>query len=671
MPVDRSGEPFMVQPSSSCELKNGDKVNIVAGVTLEVEWRCVACFLPPARNLPSISRENCASMGISLWMTSHPLVTHHITSKYELTVPLATSLLSAAQLVKVEWLQEYIRLGSTSDEANPFKLTKIEQTFVPPPENKYRPAFSPTLPSLLKSFKYWEPSEERLHFLKEYRFVLLANKDGELDSDTRELALRGGAEYDGFCMTSSHAKWRQMLAKAKRKREEVGVNVVAISNEKIIQMTVGSDKWQEMVVDAQTMSVPVIDVETLLHAVISIDLSIIHRTPPSQTRDSSPLPDFVPNTHPKEPSPPAASIPRKETMGIDNGTAPPFPVEPKDAISELPSPPPPEVPAPPPRKKLIRRLKPLSNTGDQSQPNAASSSRPLVNSASAVRPAPLATRPKLKRRAATPVTATVVDSTLVKDEGTQEPPHKKFKALFEASDPDKMVVDTPNSVSAAYDNIIDTSVGAAQNTGSATQNGSHQEHEVVPQRLDTVAEEEEESARPGSLLRESAPPPNQLAVNQPTQRTTPTLQEPRDPSATGSAGENQTDDAKGQRVPRTVKASGPKQVDTDQVFLTAVASRKRGKKGEDDFDREFNKLRISKPEIHREQEEDWAVLGDFDDDIRNIRGNFMVVVDMDIHRLSHPRGTATLSIAYDGKPNYKKFKKVHCIICLTVFCLFS
>jgi len=233
-------------------------------------------------------------------MASHPLLTHHITSKYEFAPSLAISLLSAAQLVKAEWLQEYIRLGNTSDERNSFKLTALEQTFAAPPENKYRPAFSPALPSLLRSFKFWEPSEERLNFLKEYRFVLLANKDGELDSDTRELALRGGAEYDGFCMTSGHSKWRQMLAKAKRKKEEVGINMVIISNKGVIASTVGADKWEEMVADAETyvcsrcvsqlsgvhhffccsMSVPIIDVKTLLNAVIGIDTSVIHRSPP-------------------------------------------------------------------------------------------------------------------------------------------------------------------------------------------------------------------------------------------------------------------------------------------------------------------------------------------------------------------------------------------------------
>lgn len=261
-----------------------------------------------------------------------------------------------------------------------------------------------------------------------------------------------------------------------------------------------------------------------------------------------------------------------------------------------------------------------------------------------------------------------MDSVLAKNETTQEPPHKKFKALFDASDPNKMAVDAPDSVTIAYD-TVGTSVGAAQETGSATQSGSSQARGATLRSLDPVAEEEE-SARPESLLRESAPPPNQLAAAQTVQRTTTTgSQEPRDPNATGGVGEGQVDDAEGQRVPKVKKTGGHKSLDTDQAFLTALASRKRGKKGEDDFDREFNKLRISKPDIHREEEEDWAVLGDFDDDVRNIRGNFMLVVDIDIYRHSKSRGTANLNIAYDGKPNFKKFKKVCSFMCPNVLYL--
>lgn len=120
-----------------------------------------------------------------------------------------------------------------------------------------------------------------------------------------------------------------------------------------------------------------------------------------------------------------------------------------------------------------------------------------------------------------------------------------------------------------------------------------------------------------------------------------------------------------QRSPKgkTGKASGapPGKPDTDPVFLKAVASTKRSKKAEDDFDREFNKLKITKPELDRvktEPEDQWAILNDFGDE-RDIRGNFMVVVEMDVYKDRFPqiRNTST-NPEWEGKPNFKKFKQV-------------
>ena len=114
----------------------------------------------------------------------------------------------------------------------------------------------------------------------------------------------------------------------------------------------------------------------------------------------------------------------------------------------------------------------------------------------------------------------------------------------------------------------------------------------------------------------------------------------------------------------TQKSAGavPGKPDQDDAFLKAVASTKRGKKHEDEFDREFNNLRISKPDLQREEaEKDWAVLDDFGDDA-NMRGNFMVVVEMEVFKKEETsRDAVRVSggrIDWEGRPNYKKFKKV-------------
>lgn len=106
--------------------------------------------------------------------------------------------------------------------------------------------------------------------------------------------------------------------------------------------------------------------------------------------------------------------------------------------------------------------------------------------------------------------------------------------------------------------------------------------------------------------------------------------------------------------------------DKDAAFLKAVASTKKGKKHEDDFDREFNKLKISKPVVLKEVEVDtapedqWKVLEDFGDD-NGVRGNFMTICEMPVFRERGNRKEREMNPEWQGKPNFKKFKKVSCV----------
>jgi hypothetical protein len=135
-------------------------------------------------------------------------------------------------------------------------------------------------------------------------------------------------------------------------------------------------------------------------------------------------------------------------------------------------------------------------------------------------------------------------------------------------------------------------------------------------------------------------------------------------------------------------------LDTDENFLKAVNSMKRGKKHEDDFDREFNQLRITNPKAKKKKDKDpepiiedavgtatttvddaavsrpWEAIDDFGD--VGLRGNFMVVVQMDVERGSvKPTLTARnqddSKVEWVGKPNFKKFKKMVRIAALLCF----
>ena len=72
-----------------------------------------------------------------------------------------------------------------------------------------------------------------------------------------------------------------------------------------------------------------------------------------------------------------------------------------------------------------------------------------------------------------------------------------------------------------------------------------------------------------------------------------------------------------------------------------------------------------KKELKEKVREDWSVLDDFGDDI-NLRGNFMVVVEMEVFRKEdsarNVMRTAGGRADWEGRPDFKKFKKVRGIV---------
>jgi hypothetical protein len=129
----------------------------------------------------------------------HPDVTHHLVPSYALTPAHMTSLLSAAQLVKPEWLSELLARSILDPQES---TRALEHTFVLPPESKFHPGFATALPPTIKTFKTWEPNEARLNMLKGYRFVFVGEKGLEIPAEYRDLVKRGGAEYEAFTLSA-------------------------------------------------------------------------------------------------------------------------------------------------------------------------------------------------------------------------------------------------------------------------------------------------------------------------------------------------------------------------------------------------------------------------------------------------------------------------------------
>lgn len=102
----------------------------------------------------------------------------------------------------------------------------------------------------------------------------------------------------------------------------------------------------------------------------------------------------------------------------------------------------------------------------------------------------------------------------------------------------------------------------------------------------------------------------------------------------------------------------------DTAFLTAIAKNAKSRRAVDELDKEFNQLRIPKPgqnpgshvvkaSAWNADHPDWNLVNDFNEEVR---GNFIQIVKMDLMRKDGGRKQA--EVADDGRPNFKKFKKV-------------
>lgn len=157
-------------------------------------------------------------------------------------------MLLPAQLVRPDWLFEFLRLGDLVKEGSgsheTHNLTVLEYEFSTPVETKFRPSFAPTLPPDLKTFKIWEPNPERSNFLIGWRLIFLRDNGSELDSDVRAFIERGGGEYDTYDMAGGPTRLKQALLRNKRKAEGMkGISVLGDSEK--LKVATG-DLWDDM-----------------------------------------------------------------------------------------------------------------------------------------------------------------------------------------------------------------------------------------------------------------------------------------------------------------------------------------------------------------------------------------------------------------------------------------
>jgi hypothetical protein len=176
-------------------------------------------------------------------------VTHHLTDNYLANLSIATSLLSLCNFVQPEWLNEFIRLGTTPLNSDSGE-TSLEAHFDFPLISKFRPTFHPSLPPSQTSFNKWEPNEERVNLFHKFRFICMTEKTREMDDELRDAIHRGGGTLENFDIHSDISKFHQALT---RSRAKEGKSVVVIGDIDAMQTAIGSGAWEELLAEAKRL----------------------------------------------------------------------------------------------------------------------------------------------------------------------------------------------------------------------------------------------------------------------------------------------------------------------------------------------------------------------------------------------------------------------------------
>ncbi|PFH49176.1 hypothetical protein AMATHDRAFT_148277 [Amanita thiersii Skay4041] len=655
--IGRGESHIVVNALSTEALQDGDIVWPVSNAKITVKWDPLCCYYPPTRGKMSASAQACASLGIHLVPTPNLQVTHHLTPSYTAIPTIALSLVSACHFVKPEWLDEVIRLGNLKDDDTTPGDLPLEQSFALPPLSKYHPSFSTTLEPSQKVFKVWEPSEERMNMFKPYRFFFVVEKNQEASSDIRDLIQRGGGTYDFLDIRAGRTKWHKALTRGNAKE---GQQLVLVGKKESLKLAIDRQDWEDFLQETEIFGLRFVSPETIVQAVIKVDTTAFDKSaneavdhPPQEppTVNENDVPHERPRRLTRRVVSREVSI---EPMQVDQET---------DTIR--------------PRRALTRRVnagKPIvTGLGDTSidlktTGDPVTQSKPPVIDLSL----PASSRPsRLKRRVGIANTeASQAQTSYPPSSEGGEPPLKRHKTLFEDTaqsevrDIDEVLSQLPRSTS-----IPNSYTQSQTQTGSRTSKDT--QWAPVPQ-LPVVQEEEEESQltsqpsvehmrgmkRKGKDAEQDTETVKTWSTALKKVKTVDIL-DSNNKRAPQSVDKGQRASSKPLSSTKVVHTGTGNKLDIDAAFLTAIASSKKGKKKEDEFDRDFNNLRISRPELDQ-QEEEWNILDVFDDD-RGIRGNFMVIVEMDVAstgaRRTHRPSLAAVQEDWQGKPNFKKFKK--------------
>ncbi|KAF7314496.1 CDC73-C domain-containing protein [Mycena kentingensis (nom. inval.)] len=713
--IERDGESSTLDCGKSKKLDHGDTLAISKTMNMKVEWVPVCCYQQPTRASPD-TLNKCAALGIHLLNLQQTSLTHHLTESLSFDITQAISLASGAILVSPQWLQEIFRLGDTSLESD-FKLPEAK-AFRPPraqgtseDENIWAP--SETRSSMFRPYYFicvgekGREADSRLRQLieesggKTGTFVVSGGPDKFKKAISRDKpeTMVLVADVEACKAAIGKNDWKALVDMAQTygmrffSRDDI---VCAVLKEDTAPFHTSVEDQPQEAEDPPSSPIPSFVPDTQDKPVSKKPVS----TRVTRARSQSQEPESM------GPPPPRKQLTRKTGIkpmitGLDD---PSFLLNTADENASGSKPtesvPPPEESEPPrPKRKQLKR-----RVGVAADPND-----------------PVALL--LKQGGASFMGASADDGP--PRETKAEPPLKKFKALFEASANGALTQDLidDDEADAFMSQLQSQSQSQLQSqTQTQTQSNGVSRPRAGRSALTAVREEEEESqsqtsAQPRALgnkrkersfdgddvemadveaalngasstgegssmpaAKKRAGAGNAVPVERATSKTAaasttkPTDKAITKPLATTTTKSLAADKATSKSLTSkklgkdasTAATAGAAvgKPDTDAAFLKAVASTKRGKRTEDDFDRDFNKLKISKADLkagaedEEEREPAWELLQLDDFDAAAV-GNYMVIEELEVFKENNGQRAKTSDAAgrWAGCINFKKFKR--------------
>ena len=235
--------------------------------------------------------------GIKLSAKPIGQATHYLTDKITLSPPLFAGLLTPAHVVTEGWLNEHLRLvqlpmglrDGNADCVNP------EQTYIPIPEDRYRPPFDDSLPLDMHSVLEWAPKATRIKLFAKLRFVILTETTRPA-GDLVDLITIGGGAYEGFKVQQGNEAFEALLVKLNAKGK-LTVGVVPVADAEGMEVALGRGGWNGFVAAAnryiqlsQSLTIVLTGASALVKASSSSTRSKLCKPLTLSTREGSTVP---------------------------------------------------------------------------------------------------------------------------------------------------------------------------------------------------------------------------------------------------------------------------------------------------------------------------------------------------------------------------------------------